>query len=128
MQNKVINNANIEIIWNTEVEEIIGKAKVEGLKLKNNKTGETSDLKVDGVFVAIGHNPESDLFKGKLETDEKGFVKNHFGKYHCGTNIPGVFVAGDVADAKYKQAVVSAGMGCMAALDTLHYLSENDIL
>lgn len=125
MQDKATKDLNIEIIWNTEVVKINGEGKVESLNLKNNKTNEESELKVDGLFVAIGHKPESDLFAGKLERDEKGYIKNHFDKYHCATNIPGVFVAGDVADAKYKQAVTSAGMGCMAALDTLQYLSEN---
>ena len=123
MQEKIIKDPNIEIIWNTEVTKVNGEGKVESLSLKNNKTNEGSELKVDGLFVAIGHKPESDLFAGKLERDEKGYILPKI--WHCGTNVKGVFVAGDVADAKYKQAVTSAGMGCMAALDSLQYLSEN---
>ena len=123
MQDKVTKDSNIEIIWNTQVTKINGEGKVESLSLKNNKTSEGSELKVDGLFVAIGYKPDSDIFKGKVEMDEKGYILPK--TWHCGTSVKGVFVAGDVADARYKQAVTSAGMGCMAALDTLQYLSEN---
>lgn len=129
MQEKVKINPKIKILWNTEVTKINGErvttfgVRVESLDIKDNKTNETKKLKVDGLFVAIGHKPESDLFKGKLEMDERGYILTKIP--HCGTSVKGVFVAGDVADAKYKQAVTSAGMGCMAALDTLQYLSEN---
>lgn len=122
MQAKVRKNPNIEIIWNTVVKEIVGTEKVEGLKLFNQLTNKTSQLTVDGVFIAIGHKPESDLFAGKLERDEKGYILPK--TWHCGTSIKGVFVAGDVADKDFKQAVVSAGMGCIAAMEALKYLDQ----
>ena len=123
MQEKVKKNPKIEIIWNTVVREIVGTEKVEGLKLFNQSTNETSQLTVDGVFIAVGHKPESEIFKGIIETDERGFIKIQEGSK---TNVPGVFVAGDVHDYRYKQAITAAGFGCMAALDTLQYLSENN--
>ncbi len=122
MQDKVLGNPKIKIIWNTVVKEIVGTEKVEGLKLFNQSTNKTSQLPVDGVFVAIGHKPESDLFAGKLERDEKGYILPKI--WHCGTSVRGVFAAGDVMDKEYKQAITSAGCGCMAALDTLKYLEE----
>ncbi len=122
MQAKVKGNPKIEIIWNTVVKEIVGIEKVEGLKLFNQSTNKTNQLTLDGVFIAIGHKPESEIFKGLIETDERGFIKIQEGSK---TNVPGVFVAGDVHDYRYKQAVTAAGFGCMAALDTLQYLSEN---
>jgi thioredoxin reductase (NADPH) len=122
MQAKVLNNPKIKIIWNTEVQEIKGTGKVEGLILKNSQTGQTSDFQVDGVFVAIGHRPESHAFEGQIELDEKGFVKILGG--HGKTSVPGVFVAGDVMDPFYKQAATSVGSGCAAALDILSYLVE----
>lgn len=128
MQAKVLNNPKIKVIWNTEVQEVKGlpaggqgTGKVEGLVLKNSQTGQTSDFQVDGVFVAIGHRPESHVFEGQVELDEKGFVKVSGG--HGKTSVPGVFVAGDVMDPHYKQAVTSVGSGCAAALDMLSYLA-----
>ena len=123
MQEKIKSNPNIEIIWTTEVTKVNGDGRVESLSLKNNKTNEVSELKVDGLFVAIGHKPNSDLFRGQVETDEKGFIKVQEGSR---TNLQGVFVAGDVHDYRYKQAITAAGFGCMAALDTLKYLAENN--
>lgn len=122
MQEKVKANPLIKIMWNTEVVEAKGSAKLESLSLKNNKTNEITEIPFDGLFVAIGHKPASDVFVGKIETDEKGYVEHSIG--HCGTSAPGVFVAGDVIDKKFKQAVVAAGMGCMAAMETLKYLEE----
>lgn len=122
MQGKVKNNPKIEIIWNTEVAKVNGGQKVESLSLKNSKTNQSSELKVDGVFIAIGHKPESDLFAGKLERDEKGYILPK--TWHCGTSVKGVFLAGDVMDKDFKQAVVSAGMGCIAALEALKYLDQ----
>ncbi len=122
MQDKVTNNPKIEIIWNTVVKEIVGIEKVEGLKLFNQSTNKTNQLTLDGVFIAIGHKPESEIFKGIVETDEHGFIKIQEGSR---TNVQGVFVAGDVHDYRYKQAITAAGFGCMAALDTLKYLAEN---
>ena len=122
MQDKILGNPRIEIIWNTEVTKINGQTKVESLSLRNNKTNKTSELKLNGVFIAIGHKPESDLFKGQVEMDENGYILDK--GVHLKTSVPGVFVAGDVFDKDYKQAVVSAGMGCIAALEVLKYLEE----
>jgi thioredoxin reductase (NADPH) len=123
MQEKVKGNPAIKIMWNTEVVAAKGESKLENLSLKNNKTNEITDIPFDGLFVAIGHKPASDIFAGKIELDEKGYVEHSIG--HCGTSVPGVFVAGDVIDKEYKQAIVAAGMGCIAAMETLKYLEEN---
>jgi thioredoxin reductase (NADPH) len=123
MQKKILDNPKIKILWNTEVTEVKGKDVVEGLNLKNNQTGESSEIKVDGVFVAIGHRPDSEVFEGQVERDEKGFIK--ITSPHAKTSIAGVFVAGDVMDPYYKQAITSAGSGCAAALEVLKYLDEN---
>ncbi len=121
MQQKVLSNPKIKVIWNTEVEEVKGTNKIEKLILKNNKDNTTLEMPVDGLFIAIGHKPQTDIFKGVVETDEKGFI---IVKDHTKTNIEGVFVAGDVHDNHYKQAVTASGFGCMAAMDTLKYLDE----
>lgn len=126
MQKRVLENPKIKVYWNTEVIKIGGEAKVENLELKNNKTGESTTEQFDGVFVSIGHKPDSDIFKGIIELDEKGFVKVKDG--HSRTSVPGIFVAGDVMDPYYKQAITAAGSGCAAALDTLDFLSENSHL
>lgn len=125
MQEKIFDNEKIEIIWNTEVKRVIGEVKVEKLEIFNNKTNKNTELILDGVFVAIGHKPDSDLFKGLIKMDDKGFIKNEFDKFHSETSVPGIFVAGDVMDAKYKQAITAAGMGCMAGMDVLTYLENN---
>jgi len=122
MQEKVKSDPKIKILWNTEVEEAVGSEKLEKLVLKNNKTGQTSEIIVDGLFVAIGHKPDSDVFAGQIERDEKGFIE--FKADHSGTSVKGVFAAGDVVDKRFKQAVVSAGMGCIAAMEALKYLEE----
>jgi len=124
MQEKVKTNHQIEIIWNTEIVRVRGRDRVESLELRNNSQSQISNLPVDGLFVAIGHKPESDVFAGQVERDGEGYILPR--KWHCGTSVKGVFLAGDVMDKHFKQAIVSAGMGCIAALDTLHYLSEND--
>lgn len=124
MQQKVLNHPKIKIMWNSEVVRVRGSVSVEGIIIKNNKTGKESELSVDGVFIAIGHKPESDLFKGALEVSEQGFIKKSYREYHSQTNVPGVFVAGDVCDPQYKQAVGAAGMGCIAGMDALAYLTE----
>jgi thioredoxin reductase (NADPH) len=121
MQQKVLNNPKIKVLWNTEVSEIKGRDKVESLILKNNKDNTTSQLPVDGVFIAIGHKPETDIFKGPVVVDEKGYIAVQEGTK---TNVPGVFVAGDVHDYRYRQAITAAGFGSMAALDVLKYLEE----
>lgn len=120
MQKRVKENPKIKIILNTQVTEILGEMKVEGVKLKNTETNEESEMKIDGVFVAIGHIPNSKVFAG-IETDEKGFIK--VGD-NMKTNIPNVFVAGDVHDHIYKQAITAAAFGCMAALEVEKYLMD----
>lgn len=120
MQEKVKSNPKIKILWNTEVVKANGEGKLESLDLKNNVDDSLANLSVDGLFVAIGHAPATEIFKGKVELDERGFVKNKGTK----TNIPGVFVSGDVHDYHYEQAVTAAGFGCMAGMDVLRYLEE----
>ena len=121
MQKKVIDNPKIEIKWNTEVKEIVGKGKVEKLVLMNNKDNKLTELEVDGVFIAIGHKPDSDLFKGPIEMDEQGYI---IVKDHTKTNLEGVFVAGEVHDQHYRQAITTAGFGCMAGMDALKHLDK----
>jgi thioredoxin reductase (NADPH) len=122
MQEKVLSNPKIKVVWNTEVQEVKGSSKVEKLILKNNQDNQVTELTADGLFIAIGHKPETDIFKGKIELDEKGYIKITEGTK---TSVPGVFVAGDVHDFKYRQAVTAAGYGCMAGMDILRYLEEN---
>lgn len=124
MQEKVKNNPKIKIMWNTEVEEVVGQEKVMSLKLKNNKTGEKVEVPFDGLFVAIGHRPSSNVFAGIIDMDEKGYIDQ--ANWHCGTNVKGVFAAGDVMDKHFKQAIVSAGMGCIAAMEALKYLESGN--
>ena len=121
MQQRVLGTPNIKVYWNTEVDEILGDDKVEAVRVKNNKTGEKQVIPVSAYFVAIGHKPNSDILKGWLDMDESGYVKTVPGTTK--TNIDGVFVAGDLQDKIYRQAVTAAGSGCMAALDAERYLS-----
>jgi thioredoxin reductase (NADPH) len=123
MQERVKASPKIKVLWNTEVAEAKGEGKLEKLVLKNNKTGETSEVAFDGLFIAIGHAPATEIFKGKIDLDERGFVKNTGTR----TNVPGIFVSGDVQDYTYKQAVTAAGLGCMAAMDVIKYLEENSV-
>jgi len=122
MQKKVVENTKIEVLWNTEVTRIVGQNKVEKIALMNNEDNKQSDLEVDGVFIAVGHKPDSDLFKGPIEMDERGYV---IVKDHTKTNLEGVFVAGEVHDQHYRQAITTAGFGCMAGMDALRYLDKN---
>ncbi len=122
MQHRVHKAKNIEILYNTEVKEVLGKDVVEGVSVINNKTKETREILVSGVFIAIGHKPSSELFKGFLDMDKVGYIITK-GKT-TKTNLPGVFAAGDIQDKEYRQAVTAAGTGCMAALDAERYLGS----
>ena len=132
MQERVLKTPAIKIIWNSTISKYNGVDKLESVTIKDLKTGKEVEFKTDGVFVAIGHKPNSDLFKG-LEIDEKGYIKRHevsdeFGilKFRSATNIAGVFTGGDVHDYRYRQAITAAAFGCMAALDADKWLMEND--
>jgi len=119
MQDRAMHNEQITFIWNSAVEEILGHDVVTGVRLKNLVTGKTATRPCDGVFVAIGHRPNTALFAGQIEMDEKGYIRTRNG---TATNIPGVFAAGDVQDSTYRQAVTAAGSGCMAAIDAERFL------
>jgi thioredoxin reductase (NADPH) len=122
MQKRVMNNPKIEILWNTETEEILGEEEVTGVRLLNNKTGEKSDISISGFFVAIGHEPNTAIFKDFIHMDESGYIKTIPGSTK--TNVEGVFACGDAQDHIYRQAVTAAGTGCMAALDAERFLAE----
>jgi len=122
MQEKVLSNPKIKVLWNNEVVEFKGDQQLEKVVLKDNKKNKMSELEVDGAFVAIGHAPSTEIFKGFIELDEKGYVAV---KDHAKTNVPGVFVAGDVHDHHYRQAVTAAGFGCMAGMEVLKYLEKS---
>jgi len=123
MQDRVMNTPNIKMYFNTETEEILGEKTVNGVRIKNNKTGETQEIPVSGFFVAIGHEPNSGIFKDFLETDETGYIKTIPGTSK--TNVDGVFACGDVQDKNYRQAVTAAGSGCMAAIDAERFLAAH---
>jgi thioredoxin reductase (NADPH) len=121
MQDRAMNNEKISFVWNSTVEDILGDGVVTGVRLRNVVTGKTSELSCGGVFVAIGHKPNTDLFKGQVEMDAKGYILTKNG---TATSVPGVFAAGDVQDSKYRQAVTAAGSGCMAAIDAERFLES----
>ena len=121
MQDRALNNENIEVHWNSVIEDIKGDQKVQQIILKDTKTGENKTLGMGGVFVAIGHEPNTELFKNQLEMDENGYIIQ---KQNTETSVKGVFTAGDVHDHRYRQAVTAAGFGCMSAIDVDKYLSE----
>lgn len=125
MQKRVEQIENIELLFNHETKEVLGSEAVEGVRLFNNKTNEEVTVKVTGFFVAIGHKPNTDIFKEWLDLDEVGYIINQAGTSK--TNIEGVFVAGDAADKVYRQAITAAGTGCMAALDAEKYLAEKEL-
>jgi len=125
MQDRVTGTSNIKVYWNSETDEILGEHKVEAVRIKNNKTGEKTDVPVSAFFVAIGHQPNSAIFKEFLDMDETGYIKTIPGTSK--TKIDGIFAAGDVQDKNYRQAVTAAGSGCMAALDAERYLSEHGL-
>ena len=124
MQKRVLETPNIQIMWNTETVELLGDKSVESVKVKNNINGEEQIIPAKGFFVAIGHKPNTDIFKGKLTMDDTGYLKTSPGI--TDTDIPGVFASGDVQDKVYRQAVTAAGTGCMAALEAERYLSSID--
>jgi len=121
LQERVMSNPKINIKWSHVVEEIVGKNKVEGVMLRDLKNNDVYFFKCDGVFIAIGYEPNTELFKGQIEMDEKGYIKV---REHTKTNIEGVFVAGEAFDYKYRQAITAAGDGCKAALDAIKYIDE----
>ena len=122
--NLIKSKANIKFLMNSVVEEIRGETKVNSVKIKNTQNNEISELEIDGIFVAIGHKPQTDFIKGEVELDENGYIKV---TENTRTSVEGVFVAGDVADHRYRQAVTAAGAGCMAALDVEEYLSYLEV-
>jgi thioredoxin reductase (NADPH) len=122
MQKRVMNNPKIEILWNTETDEILGDSEVNGMRIFNNKTGEKSEIAISGFFVAIGHEPNTGIFKDYIHMDNAGYIKTIPGSTK--TNVEGVFACGDAQDNIYRQAVTAAGTGCMAALDAERYLAE----
>ncbi|MCA6450413.1 MAG: thioredoxin-disulfide reductase [Chitinophagaceae bacterium] len=125
MQDRVLNTPNIKVYWNTDTEEILGEHKTEAVRIKNNQTQETQVIPVSGFFVAIGHKPNSDIFKDYINMDETGYILTEPGTTK--TNLEGIFAAGDVQDKNYRQAVTAAGSGCMAALDAERYLSAKGL-
>ena len=122
MQRRVIDTPNIELRYNTEIDEVIGDMVVEGLRMINNKTGEKEEIAITGLLIAIGHKPNTEVFDGQLDMDDDGYLITKGKSTH--TNLPGVFASGDVQDKEYRQAVTAAGTGCMAALDAERYLQS----
>jgi thioredoxin reductase (NADPH) len=125
MQERVLATPNIEVYWDTVIDTIHAEEKISALTVKNNKDQSTINIPVSALFVAIGHNPNSEIFKPFIHMDEVGYINTHPGTTH--TNLEGVFAAGDVQDKTYRQAVTAAGSGCMAALDAERYLSEKGL-
>ena len=126
LQKKLMENKKIEIVWDSVVEDVLGDSEpknVKGIKIKNLKTENTEEIKLDGLFIAIGHDPATQLFKDQLEMDKEGYLITKPDSTE--TNIPGVYAAGDVKDKTFRQAVTAAGMGCMAALEAEKHLSHN---
>jgi thioredoxin reductase (NADPH) len=128
MQERALNNPKIDVIWNSTIESMVGDPQnggLTGVVLKDTLSGETSELECDGVFIAIGHTPNSDLFRGKLDLDDNGYILT--GADNTRTSVDGVFASGDIQDTVYRQAVTAAGSGCMAALDAEHFLDNNPL-
>lgn len=125
MQQRVLNTPNIEVLWNTNTLEVLGDDEVTGARLLNNKTNETYEIAIKGFFVAIGHKPNTEIFKDYIETDKVGYLKVIPGS--AKTSVEGVFVAGDAADKEYRQAVTAAGTGCMSALDAERFLAAKEM-
>ena len=125
MVKRVLSTPNIEVVWNSTTDEILGKMEVEAVRLKNTITGELREIPVQGFFVAIGHKPNTEIFENILTLDENGYIITEKGSSR--TNIPGVFACGDAQDHVYRQAVTAAGTGCMAALDAERYLAAIEV-
>ena len=125
MQDRVLANPKVKVVWDAEVADVHGKDTVDALEIHNVKTGQRSKLAVQGLFLAIGHVPNTRFLNGALGVDEKGYIRTH-GPLETRTNVEGVFVAGDVFDSRYRQAVTAAGSGCKAAIDVERWLHEND--
>ncbi len=125
MQQRVENTPNIEILWNTETQEILGNEEVEAMRVVNNKTNEVKEIPVSGFFVAIGHQPNTEVFKDYLEMDDQGYIRVENGSTK--TNVEGVFATGDAADKVYRQAITAAGTGCMGALDAEKFLAAKEM-
>ena len=126
MQQRVLQTPNIKVYWNTDTDEILGEKKVEAVRIRNNQSGDVSTIPVSAFFVAIGHQPNSDIFKPFINMDETGYILTEPGTTK--TNVEGVFASGDVQDKNYRQAVTAAGSGCMAALDAERYLSAKGLV
>lgn len=125
MQERALDNDKISFVWDTIVEDVRGEVSVNGVALKNVKTGEQSTLEIGGLFIAIGHKPNTEIFEGWLQMDEKGYIATPHGSTL--TNVPGVFASGDATDHVYRQAITAAGTGCMAAMDAERFLAENSL-
>jgi len=125
MQDRVFKTKNIKIHWNTEVEEVLGEDEVEGIRVINSKTYEISEIPIKGFFLAIGHNPNTEIFRGQLDLDETGYIKVEPGSSR--TSVEGVFATGDAADKIYRQAITAAGTGCMGALDADKFLASREV-
>jgi thioredoxin reductase (NADPH) len=125
LQDRLFANPKVKVVWNAVLEEVLGgenPASVTGVRLRDTRSGEVTERKADGVFIAIGHDPATELFKGQLQMKPSGYILTAPGSTE--TSVPGVFAAGDVTDETYRQAVTAAGMGCMAALDAERYLAS----
>jgi len=123
MQQRVLNTPNLEVLWNTQTDEILGKEEVEAVRVMNIETGEKKEIPAQGFFVAIGHKPNTDIFDGWLKMDENGYLITEKGSTR--TQLAGVFACGDAQDHIYRQAVTAAGTGCMAAIESERFIGEN---
>ena len=126
MQERLLKTPNVKVVWDSEVVDVLGETKVEGVRVKHAKTGATTDLKAQGLFLAIGHAPATEVFKGQLQLDKDYIVLHPHDGLQTSTNVEGVFAAGDVHDHRYRQAVTAAGFGCMAALDVERWLQSHE--